>query len=332
MENLGPAEESLEDDAIRRGSYAVVMPKWIGDFVLALSVVSRKAASGETPGLLVVPESLLALCRKLTRYDVVPLSRRRAGGSRDALRALRRGRFGTLYVLPHSFSSALLAMRSGVRRRRGVRREWRDVLLNEPLPRRTRTSKRHITEEYAAVLETVAGTPEDWQGIPVAAEEAYRGAVVLCPGATYGPAKKWGGYERLVDLLPNSRIVLLGSAGERDDGEAIRRRAPDRVVDLVGRTTLTEALKVIAAAKLVVANDSGLMHLAGYVGTPVVGIFGSTRPSWTRPLGKRVRVARTEIECSPCFDRTCRFGHYECLRRIDPESVAGQARELIERG
>jgi heptosyltransferase-2 len=120
--------------------------------------------------------------------------------------------------------------------------------------------------------------------------------------------------------MPKEQIVLLG--GRNDSAGIDIKKYGGRVTDLTGNTSLTEAASVISAARVVIANDSGLMHLAAYSGTPVVGIFGSTNPEWTRPLGARSEYVYTREKCSPCFKRSCQHGHYNCLRGITPEQLS----------
>ncbi len=302
---------------------AVLMPNWIGDFVMALSVALRAPWAAKDEGAtLLVPEGLTDLAGMLCDIAAVPVDRTSARGWVRGIGRVRHAAFDRAYILPHSFSSALFAWAAGVPHRRGVARDGRRVLLNDALPRSLRDHSAHLTREYAAVLETEWSAPEEWRGIPVPPDATRGGRVVLCPGAQYGPAKQWPWFAELASFLPDERIVVLGGPGDRAAGENIRSRAVARVENLAGHTSLCDAAGILAAARCVVSNDSGLMHLAGILGTPVVGIFGSTSPGWTRPLGPRSVVVCREEPCSPCMDRQCRFGHYDCLRRITPEQVA----------
>jgi heptosyltransferase-2 len=94
---------------------------------------------------------------------------------------------------------------------------------------------------------------------------------------------------------------------------------------LAGQTTLIDAMVLIAAARGVVSNDSGLMHVAAAFGVPQVAVFGSTSPEHTPPLSPHARVLwlkdELKLNCMPCFDRTCRFGHYRCLTEVMPQRV-----------
>jgi heptosyltransferase II len=300
---------------------AVLMPNWVGDFLLALAVAEGRPEAAAGNLVLIVPEHLVELCRSLSTLPCVANRRRGVIGMLQSAAAVRRLRCARLYILPYSFSSALFGLFTGIGARRGIVHDGRRLLLTEALPRATRTSKRHITQEYAAVLDVPAPRLDQWRGRPVAGGERHAGAVALCPGARFGPARLWPWYAELARMLPDQRIVVEGSVEERPQAQAIAAMSPGNVTDLTG-TSLVEAAAVLSVAACVVSNDSGLMHLAGFVGAPVVGIFGSTPPAWTRPLGGRLRVMYRGEPCSPCLDRTCRFGHYDCLRKIGPELVA----------
>lgn len=308
----------------------IIMPNWIGDLALALSVVHRKTTMQHTDITLLVPQPLVQLCGILASYPIIPYRRGSIGEYRATLSQVRSGHFEAIYVLPHSFSSAVFAFLTGIKKRRGVSRELRGFLFTRSLPRSLRTHTRHITYEYALVLETDFVPPDYWQGAEIDKSIDYAGRIVFCPGSRYGPAKQWNGYKNLIELLPGKQIVVLGNNRDSDAAESLESAAPDRVVNLAGKTTIVEACRIIASAKAVIANDSGLMHLAGYCGTPVVGVFGSTSPVWTRPLGPRVGIAYVKNECSPCFGRTCRFRHYNCLKVVTPEHVAQLVHQLVQ--
>jgi heptosyltransferase-2 len=282
------------------------MPNWIGDCALALSAIHHKVSVEDADLTLLVPSSLLSLCGLLSSLPLIPYKRKTNAELRATLRTIKAGNFSAIYVLPHSFSSAWLAYRTGIPKRRGVSRELRGIFLNDALPRSLRSNLQHITYEYAMALETSYSPPEYWRGTTIDKSALSGDKIILCPGSKYGPTKKWPWFKDLVEQLPGKKLMLLGDSGENDTGETIKAVAPDRVENLIGKTSLTEATAIIAGSRLVIANDSGLMHLAGFVGTPVIGIFGSTSPTWTRPLGKKIRIAKTKCDCGPCFDKKCR--------------------------
>jgi heptosyltransferase-2 len=305
------------------------MPNWLGDFVLALSVVERRAATDDQDITLIVPESLHELASRLTTLKTIVYRRKSRQEFLGTVSEIAAKSFEKICILPVSLSSAWLALRARIPVRRGVSGDYRRMFLTEVLPRGAFSRRDHLTEQYARVLQTPHVPPEYWEGAPIERSERYRGWTVLCPGAIYGPAKRWPGFDVLTKQLVGQRIVLLGDKRDSQESGMVGSRLPHRVHNLMGRTTLVEAAAIVAGANVVISNDSGLMHLAGFLGAPVVGIFGSTSPEWTRPLGSIVRIARAQVECSPCFKRTCPGNDYSCLSSIIPEAVAELAREIM---
>jgi len=144
---------------------------------------------------------------------------------------------------------------------------------------------------------------------------------VFCPGAEYGPAKRWPYFPELSRRL-QSQTVVLGSANDREAAQGILGR------NLVGETKLDEAIALIAGADYVVTNDSGLMHVAAALGRPLVALFGSSSPKHTPPLSPAARVIWLGVECSPCFERECPLGHFRCMREMTVETVLQEIHNL----
>jgi len=135
------------------------------------------------------------------------------------------------------------------------------------------------------------------------------------------------------DGLP---VLLLGSSQEAPLCEQIAQAAPGACRVLAGSTSLLDAMALIASSRGVVSNDSGLMHVAAAFGVPQVAVFGSTSPEHTPPLNRRARVLwlkhELQLDCAPCFDRNCRFGHTRCLTQLEPQRVeAALAQALAAR-
>ena len=157
-----------------------------------------------------------------------------------------------------------------------------------------------------------------------------RAYFAFAPGAEYGPAKCWPAshYAELARSLHarfGQPVILLGSGKEGVLCEEIAKAAPGACQVLAGKTKLIDAMALIAAARGVVSNDSGLMHVAAAFGIPQVAAFGSTSPEHTPPLNPRARVLwlkdELQLDCAPCFERTCRFGHTRCLTEMSPQRV-----------
>jgi heptosyltransferase-2 len=157
---------------------------------------------------------------------------------------------------------------------------------------------------------------------------------VFCPGAEYGPAKRWPA-EHFAELAkslwirdPTLQIALAGSASDMEAGEAITRLAEAPLILTIGKTSIEDAVALLATADFVISNDSGLMHVAAALDRPQVDLYGSTDPSHTPPQSDKARVLWLHPPCSPCFARVCPLGHMRCLNELTPDLVLA----AIDRG
>ena len=320
----------------------VVAPQWIGDAVMSEPLLAALHARGERLAVAALPW-VAPVYRAMAQVDDVielPFAHGRLdwAGRRRAAAALR-GRFDVAYVLPNSIKAALLPWLAGIARRVGYHGEGRWLLLTDRLP--NRPGRPPMVAFYGAL----AGAPLAADAAPrlrfddaeldAAVQRAgvRRGAYwAFAPGAEYGPAKRWPPerYAELARSLHGSSdlpVLLLGSAGEAPLCEEIAAAAAGACRVLAGQVPLLDAMKLIAAARGVVSNDSGLMHVAAAFGVPQVAVFGSTSPLHTPPLSARARVIWLKdelgLDCMPCFDRTCRFGHTRCLTEVSASRVEG---------
>jgi len=154
----------------------------------------------------------------------------------------------------------------------------------------------------------------------------------LCPGAEYGPAKRWPA-EYYADVAKAKldegwEVWLFGSENDAPVSGAIQSLTGNRCLDLSGKTTLSEAIDLMSLTTAVVTNDSGLMHVAAALGRALIAIYGSTDPGHTPPMSEEASILYLSVECSPCFERECPFGHYRCLRDIMPDTVLHTLRRL----
>lgn len=247
-------------------------------------------------------------------------------------RSLAARRYDHAIVLPNSWKSALVPYFADVPLRSGYVGEARYGLLNL-LYRNGASKERSMPLHYAALSEAPGQAPPEPLPPPrleVDAPEIRRAQerfgiappyAVLCPGAEYGPAKRWPFFKELSGTLPID-AVLLGSASDADTASGIPGK------NLVGKTTLDEAIALIAGASYVVTNDSGLMHVAAALGRPQVALFGSSSPLHTPPLSGAARVLWLKIECSPCFARECPLGHFRCMRELTVDKVRAEIQNL----
>jgi heptosyltransferase II len=229
-------------------------------------------------------------------------------------------------VLPNSWKSALIPFLAGVPVRKGYVGEARYGLLNRTIKNAAEPMRQH----YARLADDESSAALAATRLNVTPAEITRALekfgistpyAVLCPGAEYGPAKRWPYFASLSTRL-DLPAVLLGSP---KDAEATAGIAG---LNLVGKTSLDEAIALLAGAAFVVSNDSGLMHIAAALGRPQVALFGSSSPAHTPPASGAARVVWLKVECSPCFERVCPLGHFRCMREITVDSVLGEIQHL----
>ena len=337
----------------------VMLPNWVGDAILALPALEGLITHGGDEYVLAGRALPLELTAHLAPgAERVHLRKGAGEGYRrwTAGRALRRLRPARVLLLTPSFSSAWLAWLSGAHRRIGWPEQGRRWLLNRPV-RRARRGAEHIVEEFKALAVQAggAGFPRDPQlpRLPAAEEEAERlleGAgldaggpgtatrqVALCPGVMYGTAKQWPieRFRALRQILEakGCRGWVIGAATDRDAGERILSGAAEGWVNLAGRASLTVSGSLLRRCDAAVCNDTGVMHLAAAVGTPVVALFGPTEPRWTGPRGPVTRVLQHGCACVPCYARTCGEGHPPpCMAAITVEEVAAAIEQVLADG
>jgi heptosyltransferase II len=308
----------------------VVAPNWIGDALMAqpLLVRLREKHSGVRIEVL-APPWVAPVARRMPQVDEVIEADLRHGALQLAERwrlgrRLKARAYDQAIVLPNTWKSALAPFFADIRLRSGYAGESRYGLLN--LVYRERKRREPMAVHYARLAEQPGTEPRLPLPFPslivdpekVRATSARFGVAgrytVFCPGAEYGPAKRWPYFRELAAKL-DSEVILLGSASDSRDAE----RIPGK--NLVGRTTLDEAIDLIAGAAAVVSNDSGLMHVAAATGTPQVALFGSSSPEHTAPLSAAARVLWLKLECSPCYARVCPLGHFRCMKEISVAQV-----------
>ncbi len=271
-------------------------------------------------------------------------------GRRRLGRSLAKREYDQAILLPNSFKSALVPFWAKIPRRTGWVGEMRYGLLNDirrlNKERLTMTVQRFVALAYPGDFAGVPETPMPELQVDAADAASAMEALglrwpphpllALCPGAEYGPAKRWPEryYGELAAEMSDRgwSVWLFGSEKDRDVCAEVNRAAAGRCVDLSGRTTLAQVVDLMSLVDTVVSNDSGLMHVAAALNRPLAAIYGSSDPGFTPPLNPRSRVLRLGLECSPCFKRECPEGHLNCLTGISVEQVAQTLRELAEEG
>jgi len=329
----------------------LVAPSWVGDAILSEPLIALLREPYEEPIVDVLAPRwcapVYARMRGIRRILETPFAHGELATAkrRELGRKLRDEGYTRALVLPNSWKSALVPWFARIPRRTGYVGEGRYGLLNDPR-RLDKSLLRRLVNRYAAL----AGSPGALIPVPPApvlvADAANRAsamrslrlrrdrpAAILCPGAEYGPAKRWPP-NHFADLgaaflRDGMQVWLVGSVNDKLAANSVVQAAGEagrQFRDLTGLTDLGTAIDLMAGAAVVVSNDSGLMHAAAAVGVPLVAIFGSSSPEYTPPLSPVARIAKIDIECSPCFKRECPLGHFKCMRELKPTVVYNQAR------
>jgi heptosyltransferase-2 len=321
----------------------VVGPSWIGDTLLAQPLFRLLHAKHREMMLdVLAPEWTLPLLKRMPEVRHAILSPfnhgdLKLGARRRLARELRSTGYDQAIVLPNSFKSALVPYFAGIPQRTGFRGEMRWGLLNDVRRLDERTLPL-MAQRYAALAGAIGEPPAPLPEVRLNVDAGTRSATLLklnldtkrpvaalCPGAEYGPAKRWPAHH-FANLAKefaarDLAVWLVGSSRDLALGAEIETLSEGAARNLCGISTLDEAIDLLASSAIVVSNDSGLMHIAAGVGKPVVAIYGSSSPAFTPPLSARAQILRLDLPCSPCFKRECPLGHFNCMMQLTPDRV-----------
>ncbi len=322
----------------------VIAPSWVGDTMLVQPMLARlKQRHPDAHIDLLAPPWTAGLLRQMPEVHEVIINPFPHGALKLAARyqlgkQLRTGQYDQAIVLPNSFKSALPPFFAGTPLRSGFIGEMRYGLLND-----IRKLDKHklplMVERFAQLAEAPGDAiqrPLPQPRLQVGEEQRQRvldklglpitqPIAVFCPGAEYGPAKRWP-VPYFAELAQRLReqgyaVWLAGSSKDKEIGEKIIALGNESCRNLCGATDLAEAIVLLSCADLVVSNDSGLMHLAAALDRPMLALYGSSSPQFTPPLSNRARVIKIDLPCSPCFKRVCPLGHFNCMMHLTPDQV-----------
>jgi len=322
----------------------IIGPSWVGDCMLMQPMLMRlKQRHPECLVDVMAPPWTAALLRAIPEVHEVIINPYPHGAlqlmARYRLgRQLRAAHYDQAIVLPNSWKSALVPFFAGIPLRTGFIGEARHVLLNDKR-KLDKTALPLMVERFAQLAEDAEGKiPRPLSNPKLGISETQCDATlqklnlvmdkpvaVFCPGAEYGPAKRWPAnyFAEIAQRLRQHgyQVWLIGSGKDKPVADEIDRLAGSNCVNLCGRTDLGDAIALLSCAQLVISNDSGLMHLAAALDRPMLALFGSSSPQFTPPLSAQASVVKIDIECSPCFKRECPLGHFNCMMQLTPDTV-----------
>jgi lipopolysaccharide heptosyltransferase II len=312
---------------------------WLGDSIISMPAVRAiKAGRPDAHITIAAPEKFVAVWKLLPEVDeIIGLT---SGSLLRAVRLIRRQpRFDVAVLFPNSLRTALEVWLAGIPRRvayRGHHRRWLvNQIIAEPLKRGPIEHQVYRYLQIARELGGPADSPPARMFLPRAKRNGATAKIALCPGAEYGPAKRWLP-ERFAEValtVSGQRPVqwiLFGTSADKETGALIEAAVGVNCINRIGQTTLPELINELSECAVLLTNDTGTMHLATILGVPVVAVFGSTEPRLTGPLGTGHRVIRHQVECSPCFLRKCPID-FRCMKAATVDEVADSVSSLLKR-
>jgi lipopolysaccharide heptosyltransferase II len=311
---------------------------WLGDSVISVPAVRAiKAGRPDAHVTVAAPEKIASVWKLVPDIDEVLILK--PGSFFSVVQTIRRQKpFDVAILFPNSLRAALEAWFAGIPRRAGFRGHHRRWLLNQIATEEPPGPIQHQVYRYLHMARELGGpdaAPEIRKFLPRIKTNGAPAKLGLCPGAEYGPAKRWLP-ERFAEValkIAEERPIqwiLFGTAADSERGAAIESTLGAHCVNRIGQTTLDQLVAELSECALLLTNDTGTMHLATLVGVPVVAVFGSTEPRLTGPLGTGHDVLRHQVECSPCFLRECPID-FRCMNAVSVEEVTAAVSAQLDR-
>ncbi len=339
----------------------IIAPNWIGDAVMSQPLLANLKSIYPKSQIDVLASPWVApiyrACAEVHQVIDARLEHQQLQWSlrKQLAKQLELNQYNACFVLPNSLKSALIPWLANIPLRIGYRGEMRFGLINFALDNPSKINRPPMANHYLALCNVMDHSkevdtnqaadpklnisPTAKQSVSAKLQAAAideKSIYVLCPGAEYGATKRWPTEhfaslaQHLINNEPNANIILLGSKGDHELGEEILSQVtnPVQIQNWCGETSLDEAIALIGMSKVLVSNDSGLMHIGAALKVPQVAIFGSSDPHHTPPLSDKAKVIWLNLPCSPCHKRECPLGHLKCLKDISPSTVLGAIQTL----
>jgi heptosyltransferase-2 len=326
-------------------------PNWIGDGIMAMPAIRAFKEYFPADNLtLVVKHYLADIFLNIAEIDqiiAIP-DHWSAYGYSESLKQIRAMRFARGILFTNSFSSAMFFRLAGIRPLSGYDRDARGWLLEDRIP--CADDSQHHQFHYLKIIEHLAGKKISRlfpASLVISDSEKSQATGLLsrlgitpgtdllavAPAAAYGSAKTWLP-ERFREFLlawqqshPATEILLLGTQSEKIKIDEIAAGLPGSIHNLAGRLTLRQTVIILSNCRLVVCNDSGIMHITSSLNIPVLAIFGSTSIAKTSPLGGPYRLLYHGADCAPCRHRECPTDH-RCMTAVTSDEVLAAAEAL----
>jgi heptosyltransferase-2 len=327
---------------------------WLGDAVMSVPALQnlRTQFPEARISILARPWVAAIYAREPFCDELIPYGPQTVAEKYTAARSLRKGNFDCALLLQNAFEAGAVAWLAGIPVRIGYNRDARRFLLTHPIPvPKENEIPKHQRFYYLELLKRAGliprydDAPIRLSGIDAAAKAGHAflrpliqsdTAIGVSPGAAYGGAKRWLP-ERFAEAAiqiaraENCAVIILGSPAESEICEQVRTlitAAQLEAINLAGKTRLETLIEIAAACRLILTNDSGIMHIASALGVPTVTVFGATDDAATGPTGLLARIVREPVDCSPCLLRECPIDH-RCMTRVDAARVAQTALEVL---
>ncbi len=354
----------LQPDITGIKKILIRVPNWIGDAVLCLPAIEKIKSVYPQAEITVLAKPWVSpvffnnpVIKRIIDYDKESRHSGVAGMWR-LIKDIKDYGFDMAVLFQNAFEAALIVFLARIPVRIGYDRDFRGMLLTNSVRLDSDIKKTHQVFYYLKIVSkiisrnknTIAGGFEfnkgispkiylakdekDWAKDFLREKGIDNGIIIgIAPGASYGPAKRWMADKfgsvagRLIDNY-NAKIILFG--GKEDKSVCAEVLEGVEGLNLAGGVDLRKSIAIMERCKLFITNDSGPMHIAASLGIPTMAIFGSTDPKLTGPVGDNVMIIKKDIECSPCFERECRYGHYNCFNMVTEDDVYETSVKFIQ--
>lgn len=321
----------------------IISPSWIGDCVMTQPLLRRLHELNDCEIDVFAPAFSQAVFSRMPEVRDI-LNNPFAHGQLSLKQRYQVGQdlakkgYDQIIVLPNSLKAGFIAWATHIKQRTGYVGEGRYFLLND-IRHLNRTRLPLMVDRYTALAHPALDdftTPSSQPRLIVDSHHqktvlekhklnTEKPILALCPGAEYGSAKRWP-TQHFAAVAQHFfqqgwQIWLFGSQKDAAIAQEINQLSGSICIHLCGQTTLNESIDLLALAKYVVCNDSGLMHLSAALDRPLIALYGSTSAAHTPPLHPKAIVLTRNLDCAPCFQRECPKGHTHCLTQLLPEQV-----------